>query len=157
MNRLKHGHWNSGKLTPTYRSWLSMRRRCNNSNYVYTHRYKERGITYDISWNDFNSFLQDMGIRPENTTLDRIDNSRGYFKDNCRWATPLEQGQNRDLPKQYSTNKSGYTGIHWDKERKKWFVQIRRNNKTIALGRFDSLEEAVHVRESRIVTGFAKK
>ena len=44
---------------------------------------------------DFRNFLKDMGKRPANSTLDRIDNSMGYERDNCRWATPKEQARNK--------------------------------------------------------------
>ena len=38
-----------------------------------------------------------MGFAPTpKHTLDRIDNSKGYYKDNCRWATILEQANNKD-------------------------------------------------------------
>jgi hypothetical protein len=47
-----------------------------------------------------------MGLRPTGTTLDRIDNSKGYTPDNCRWATPFIQSNNRAIP-----NKWGFKGI----------------------------------------------
>lgn len=49
----------------------------------------------DPRWADFVNFLADMGERPPNTTLDRIDNEKGYWKDNCRWATHEQQHNNK--------------------------------------------------------------
>jgi len=49
----------------------------------------------DPRWEEFANFLADMGERPEGKTIDRINNSKGYYKDNCRWATPFEQVMNR--------------------------------------------------------------
>jgi transposase len=79
----------------TYRSWINMKRRCNNPkshNYPY---YGGRGIKVCERWLDpeygYKNFKEDMGERPENTTLDRIDVNGNYEPSNCRWADPQLQ------------------------------------------------------------------
>ena len=57
--------------------------------------YGAKGITVDPRWDIFEVFLADMGERPEGTTLDRVDPTRGYTSANCRWATPTQQLRNR--------------------------------------------------------------
>lgn len=78
----------------TYRSYRSMVTRCTDPAHKDYARYGGRGIGIDPSWSTFSGFLSDMGIRPAGTTLDRIDNSKGYSRDNCRWATPKTQANN---------------------------------------------------------------
>ena len=86
-----HGHTKfGGYKSPTYCTWFSMKYRCKKDE-----RYSKRGITVCEEWNNFENFLKDMGERPEGMSLDRIENDKGYYKENCRWATPLEQSLNR--------------------------------------------------------------
>lgn len=58
--------------------------------------YGAKGITVCDSWkNSFESFYYDMGQAPSLMhSIDRIDGTKGYFKDNCKWSTPLEQSSN---------------------------------------------------------------
>lgn len=86
-----------GRGTPEYQAWIGMRVRCNNPKARNFHDYGGRGITVCDKWNaSFEAFRDDMGLRPSpDHSLDRIDNSKGYFPNNCRWATPSEQQSNR--------------------------------------------------------------
>lgn len=82
--------------TPAYRSWSSMRTRCLNKNHEAYHNYGGRGITICKDWiNSFVSFYNDMGDRPENKSLDRIDTDGDYNKSNCKWSTAKEQARNQ--------------------------------------------------------------
>lgn len=87
----KHGLSHS----PTWVVWTQMKTRCMTStNPAYKH-YGGRGIKVCERWMDFRYFLEDMGIRPNGLTLDRINNNGPYTKDNCRWATMETQAGNR--------------------------------------------------------------
>jgi len=77
------------------RVWHGMRARCHNpKNHAYKN-YGGRGIFVCSDWlNDFDKFYEDMGPRLEGMDLDRIDNEKGYCKENCRWVTRIENLRN---------------------------------------------------------------
>lgn len=83
--------------SPEYSSWANMKSRCYNSNSTEYHRYGDKNIEVCEEWkNSFEAFYADMGPRPSPAhTIDRIENRKGYSKDNCRWATKSEQSINR--------------------------------------------------------------
>lgn len=81
--------------TPVYRRWQKMKYRSKNKNDKRSKDYVLRGITCCKRWEDFISFYEDMGDPPtEKHSLDRIDNNKGYYKENCKWSTPKEQMNN---------------------------------------------------------------
>lgn len=79
-----------------FKIWMHMKDRCLNPNNSDWSNYGGRGVTICPSWMSFAQFRDDMGPRPSREySIDRIDNTQGYHKGNCRWATKKQQNRNR--------------------------------------------------------------
>jgi hypothetical protein len=80
--------------TPTYKTWEGMIQRCTNPKSKRFPVYGGRGISICDRWLKFENFYEDMGLKPQKLTLDRIDNDGNYCKENCKWSTVKEQNNN---------------------------------------------------------------
>jgi hypothetical protein len=86
-------------VAQAYEAWVGMRKRVkhplanknNGTSYV--------GLSIDPRWDEFETFLSDMGEPPEGYSIDRIDGTKGYLKENCRWASNSTQVRNRRCTK----------------------------------------------------------
>lgn len=129
--------------TPTYTSYQAMLKRCNNPNDPSYNNYGGRGIKVCDRWsNSFENFLEDMGHRPENKSLDRVDNNGNYEKDNCKWSSKSEQQLNRRV----MGKTSKFRGVTYSKMYKVFVsqVSIHLNGKKVnkKIGNFKTEEEA---------------
>lgn len=81
---------------PLFQSWQAMVKRCINKKDPAYKNYGGRGISVCEEWlHSPNQFIADMNPRPLGLELDRIDNNKGYSKENCKWSTRKEQCTNR--------------------------------------------------------------
>jgi hypothetical protein len=126
---------------PEWRAWMSMRQRVRSKHPNHTSSYRDRGITVCEEWeNDFLNFYEDMGPMPSGkNSLDRVDNSKGYFKDNCRWANTREQQSNT---RRTENAVSKYVGVTFHKGSKKWRARIEIQKEQLNLGLYEEEIEA---------------
>lgn len=95
----KHGLWDH----PLYRVWHHMHQRCYDKKSQRYKNYGEKGIEVCARWHDVAAFVEDMSdsFRP-GLQIDRIDNSKGYSKDNCKWSTQDEQQLNTTRSRKFT-------------------------------------------------------
>lgn len=80
---------------PLYKRWRGMKTRCTNPNQYAFKDYGAKGIGVCSEWDDFWKFVEDMGPVPFiGATVERKNNSLGYSKENCKWASRKEQSRN---------------------------------------------------------------
>lgn len=110
-----HGEPPVTSLKVEYQAWINMRRRCYDPKAKDYQNYSSRGITVCDEWRtSFRAFHRDMGNRPEGMkSIDRIDNNKGYSKENCRWATLSQQANNMSTNRVYEYNGESGTAPFW--------------------------------------------
>lgn len=135
-----HGHSPKTGNSKTYTAWLNMKRRCyepTNNRYL---EYGGRGIKVCDRWLEpegrgFINFLEDMGEKPENLTLDRRDVNDGYYKDNCRWLDIIGQANNKTNSRLYKNSEGQIyslrrwceiLGLHYKTEWNRLFIQNKK-------------------------------
>ncbi len=112
---LKHGEANNSK---EYKAWLSMKRRCLDSNDKRYHDYGGRGIIICHQWvNSYETFLKDIGRAPSiKHSLDRIKVNGNYNPRNCKWSTVIEQQNNMRSNVIITYNDKTQTLAQWCRE-----------------------------------------
>ena len=158
MKGVKHGM----SRTRIYAIWADMRIRCSETKKnAAWEKYGAKGIRVCEEWNNLeNGFLNfynwaiKNGYKEEKRpngrakyTIDRIDGTKGYSPDNCRWVDYETQNCNLALP---STNKSGYRGVSWSRKEKKWVCIISVNNRSVRIGAYETQKEAIEARNKYI-------
>jgi hypothetical protein len=112
-SRYKHGMAGS----QLYNLWCGIKRRCINKNEKSYPRYGGVGVTISKEWLLFENVYRDMGKAYfKGASIDRIDNSKGYSKKNCRWVDVKKQSRNRRHVKLYAHQGKTLTIGEWEKE-----------------------------------------
>lgn len=108
-SRKRHGR----SASPTWKTWRSMLSRAHFGSSKDRSNYLDRGIDVCERWLKFENFLEDMGERPDGLSLDRVNNERGYSKENCRWATHHQQARNRRTSRLITVKGETMTLAEW--------------------------------------------
>lgn len=136
--QLHHGHNRRDERSPTYHSWSGMISRCENPGNSAYKKYGARGISVCKRWHSFENFLEDMGERPSDKTIDRYPDGAGNYElANCRWATIGEQARNKR-----KKNKTGFLGVSFHRQSGLFNARVTISGKKRSLGYFDSAESA---------------
>lgn len=131
---------------PLYGTHKMMINRCQNTEASDYYRYGEIGVTVSDEWSEpdgkgFLNFISDMGERPTpKHSVDRINNKKGYSKENCKWSDKTVQQVNKKRTIQ--------PGIYKTKNGSRWCAKVFTNGSNVVLGTFDTYSEALSVRRA---------
>lgn len=144
----------SDRFEVEYNTWKNIRQRCYNTKHPKFENYGGRGITVCERWNiDFFNFLYDMGERPKDkNSIGRIDNDKGYSKENCRWENHEEQSLNKSMLK---NNTSGVKGVRL-KRGNRWTASLEYKGKVYYLGNYKDKNEAIQARKEAELKHYGK-
>lgn len=113
--------------TAEYKAWVSMMSRCKDKKSPRYFDWGGRGISVCARWEKFENFFSDMGVKPsKNHSLDRIDNEKNYSPENCRWATPKEQSNNRRDNVSVTWQGETHTVAEWARLLKVEYVTLQK-------------------------------
>jgi hypothetical protein len=93
-----------------------MMQRCYNPKHEAYPEYGGRGIEVCARWHDVANFIADVGERPDNASIDRIENDKGYEPGNWRWSNPVEQANNTRQNVMLTHNGKTQTAAQWARE-----------------------------------------
>ena len=133
--------------TRLYKEWIGMRGRCNNPKYIPYPRYGGKGICVAKEWDESFVSFRDWSYAngySDNLSIDRINPDGDYTPQNCRWVGKDIQAFNRNVGK---NNKTGITGVSYNRERNKYVATIGYQGGLVFLGSFDTTEEAKKARQ----------
>ena len=123
-----HIYWKDGQLAETKHS----------AGYLQVYVNNQLYLVHRIIWEMHN------GPIPVGFIIDHNDHNRiNNFPDNLNLVTYGTNQKNRT--KNYN-NSSGFTGVGWDSVRQKWRADIKYQGKSINLGRFDNMQDAINMR-----------
>lgn len=108
QSRTTHGQCRYYRRSRAYKSWCHMIGRCNNPTDSSYERYGKAGRNVCARWHKYENFFSDMGECPPGLTIERINNKKGYYPENCCWASRKEQSRNTSRNRIITVN--GVTG-----------------------------------------------
>lgn len=136
-------------------AWTNIKQRCYNKKSKQYTDYGGRNITMCDEWkNNFKAFLQwslENGY-DDKFTIDRINNNGNYDSNNCRWTTEKEQSINKRI---YKNNKTGHRGVY--PRGSKYRVEIKQDGKTIYIGTYKTINEALRARKEAELKYYGKE
>lgn len=137
--------------TRLYRIWSHIKGRTLNPSDKAYKDYGGRGIILCEDWKDDFVSFRDWALSngyAEGLSIDRVNNDKGYYPDNCRWATNTIQSRNQRIRED---NTTGFKGVNYNKRDKKYQAQIQVLKRRVSLGYFVSALEGARVYNNYII------